>query len=868
MPSILPSEVSAFGKLVSGALLAVLLTAATPTPSAVAPAPGALEPATTGGMEVVDRALAKLATHRRLLVIGAHPDDEDTSLLALVSRGLGGDAAYLALSRGEGGQNLIGDELGEALGVLRTQELLAARRVDGARQFFTRAYDFGYTRSLEETLERWPKQTLLEDAVRVVRRFRPQVVVAMFSSELGGHGQHLAAGWVAEQVLAAAGDGERFEGVGGEPWQPAALYRRTFFDPESATLQMSLAEIEPLSGRSVRQIAMASRSQHRSQDMGMLQPLGAPPAGFEWVAGGVGRDAQDLFAGVETDLTSLAAEVPPSLRSVAEATLARVEQTAIEARRTLSPVRLEASAPALAEIVTELRSLEQRLPQGPARDLVEEKISIAEVGLAAAAAVAIDATASRDAVAPGQSLDVSVSLWNAGSEEVSLRAVDLLGRSAWSFEPADPPTSEEDGVVSWNFAARLGEGAMPTMPYYLEAPRRGDLYDWSGVPEELRGEAERGPELVARLRLAVGGTEIELEREVVWRRRDQALGEVRRPIRIVPRAEIALETGLVPWRLGASAPRRVGVTITSHADEAIAGRVRAIAPDGWVATEPTFQIAEPGGKCDVEVEIRPEGGGTSGRSTLRLEAEVESVRYGLALPLVEYPHIHPRPVPVPAEITLSAFDLVLPAVTGEIGYVLGAADRVPAMLAEVGVPVAPLDGATLEHVDLSAYRVIVIGSRAYETDPELAGVNQRLLDWVAAGGTLIVQYQQYGFFDSGLAPYRLEIARPHDRITDETAPVRLLVPDHPAFRYPNRLGPADWDGWVQERGLYFAHDWDPAYTPLVAMRDPDQEERRGGLLVARLGEGVYVYTGIAFFRQLPAGVPGGYRLFANLLALD
>jgi len=315
------------------------------------------------------------------------------------------------------------------------------------------------------------------------------------------------------------------------------------------------------------------------------------------------------------------------------------------------------------------------------------------------------------------------------------------------------------------------------------------------------------------------------------------------------------------------AARDVRVSVRSHLDTPVTGRVVLDAPVGWPAVEEAFEIAEPMGRGTVVLRLSPPLTLSAGQYELAFEARTESgAASRMAVPLLEYEHIRPTPLPTVAGMWVSAFDLALPEV-GTIGYVRGASDRVPEFLRQVGLEVELLDAAALADGDLSGFRVIVVGSRAYETDPALVAANGRLLEFARAGGLLVVQYQQYQFVNGGYAPYRLEIERPHDRITDESSPVRILRPEHPVFSTPNQLGEADWDGWIQERGLYFAHSWDAAFTPLLAMRDPDMAEQSGGLLVAPVGEGLYVYTGLAFFRQLPAGVAGGYRLFANILGL-
>jgi len=845
------------------------------------PVRSALEPATTGGLEVIDRALAKLSTHRRLLMIGAHPDDEDTSVLTLVVRGLGGEAAYLALSRGDGGQNLIGPELGVGLGVIRTQELVSARRVDGAHQFFTRAYDFGYIRSLDETLERWPREMLMEDVTRVIWRFRPQVVVAMFTPDGGGgHGQHRASGWVAQEVFPIAGDGARFPSLSEEgwlPWQPQSFFRRAFFDPQRASMRFSIGGVDALSGRSMLQIAMQSRSQHRSQDMGMLQPLGTREAGVEWVAGGGGPESTDLFSGVDTRLAAIAAALPEGpVRSAVESDLAMAEQTARQTRSALTPADPAGAIDGLARVLATLRAAHGRVQQSgnaAARrvvsEMIEEKIAVAEVALGAAAGLGLEATSERESVSPGQVTGVKVGLWNAGNRNVTLHGVEIVGAEGWMIERTAGKSSEviSGTIAEWTFDAAVRSTAEPSMPYYLRRPRRGDVYDWSSAEPDVRGLPHQSPELVARLVIEVAGQQLTLEREVVRRTRDQAVGEVRRPVRIVPAVEITVEPSLLLWDPEDSASREIRVVLTSYDDVPIRGRLVARLPFGWVAPEITFAIDDPAGQTVISVPISAPAELEPGFHDLSFEARIDNGPAShLAVPLMEYSHIRPTPLPQPARVRVSVFDLDLPDV-GTVGYVRGASDRVPEFLRQVGLAVELLDGETLADGDLSRFRVIVVGSRAYESDPNLAASNSRLVDFVRAGGLLVVQYQQYQFVRGALVPLALEIARPHDRITDENAPVRLLVPDHAAFTTPNQLGDADWQGWVQERGLYFAHTWDEAFEPLMALRDPGMEEQSGGLLVARFGEGTYVYTGLAFFRQLPAGVAGGYRLLANLLAL-
>jgi LmbE family N-acetylglucosaminyl deacetylase len=875
--------------------------------------PSALDPASTGGIVRLDRALAKLSTHRRLLVVAAHPDDEDTTLLTLVSRGMGGEAAYFSLSRGEGGQNLIGPELGEGLGLIRSGELLAARDVDGARQFFSRGFDFGYTRSLDETLARWPKEILLEDAVRVIRRFRPQVIVAVFPPNAqAGHGQHQASGVIAGEAFAVAGDPQALPQLRAEglvPWRPQAFYRVGWFNPEGEAVQFPLGLVDPLTGKSYLQTALASRSNHRSQDMGSVQPLGSRNNRLLPEAGVAATTGDDPFVGIDTRLAAIAALLPSEdpTRATVERALTAVEALALQARQDLAPTRLEGAVAPLVDIVGQLRtalaavsSMQTATDAGSVvAALLREKLTVAEEGLATAAGVAVDAAADRTEWLPGEGGEVALTLWNSGDRSIEARGVMVETAADWAAErrtatedpgagsfllrglealaaPPLPVALAQRQRADWVFDVAVPATAPPSYPYFLEKPRNGDLYDWSAVADTIRGEPFQAPLLTARFDLVIDGLEITLRREVVHRFADQAVGEIRRPLRVVPRLEVALSADLLVWPVAERGPHPIEVRLTNHGGETATGRLEIAAPEGWPPVAPLPFSVSPRGETVLTFPLTPptaETGGTTDLAAGRYAVPVTAVldegqRFAAAARRITYPHIRTRLLPTPATVVVSAGDIRLPPGVERVGYVRGASDRVPEALRQIGVPLTVLSAEDLVVGDLSRFDTVVIGSRAYETDEALAAANDRLLDYVRAGGRLVVQYQQYQFVRGGFAPLALDIARPHDRVTDETAPMTPLVADHPIFQTPNRLVEADWEGWVQERGLYFAHRWDPGFTPLLSTHDPDGPDLQGGLLIARVGEGTYIYTGLAFFRQLPAGVVGAYRLFLNLLAAD
>ncbi|MEE2776572.1 MAG: PIG-L family deacetylase [Acidobacteriota bacterium] len=834
-----------------------------------------LEPPSTGGIVALHRALARLDVHKRLLIIGAHPDDEDTSLLALVSRGMGGEAAYLSLSRGEGGQNLIGTELGRDLGLVRSQELLSARGVDGGHQFFTRAFDFGYTRSLDETVGRWPEEVLLEDAVRVVRRFKPQIIVSVFpNSARAGHGQHQAAGLTAERVFEAAGDPAQFPEMAADglaPWQPRSFYRSAFFRPVPGNLVLETGGTDPGSGKTYFQLAMASRSMHRSQDMGVLQDTG--PRSTRVVRESSDSDDPDLFAGVDTHLAAIADLIED--REDRDASRARLQSAADRVaalRREVDPGNLGVATAALGALVSDLRAAHAQAGAATvAGQLLREKVEIAEEAWTIAAGLVLDATTTDDRLVAGRRTEIRVVVYNSGSAAVEVApALDVP--AGWSDpEGLDPQQVPAGESKTWTVELSVPASAEPTVPYFLAAPRQGDVYDWSGVAVDIKAEPFGPPPLSARFRLTAGGLELERSREVVQRFRDQAVGERRRPLRVVPVVEVAVDPARLVWPVGQASRRTVRVSLTKNVGEALDGTIEVSSPLGWPSVAAVdFSLEATRERRTYELVIERPADDSQGGGTFAFAAALSSgVESRAAYPLVDYPHIRAVPCPRPALADIQLLDLELPGAK-RIAYIRGASDRVPESLLEVGLPIQLVTSDQLldmDETELASFDSVVIGSRAYETDSRLAEANPRLREYVARGGTLLVQYQQYAFSRGGMALLPLSIARPHDRITDETAAMNVIAPDHGAFTSPNAIGKADWQGWVQERGLYFANEWDDSYKSLLRISDPGRDPQEGGLLVAPIGEGTYIYTGLAFFRQLPAGVPGAFRLFANLLNL-
>lgn len=757
----------------------------------------------TGGMARLEQERRLLADGRRVLVIGAHPDDEDTELITILSRGMGLETAYLSLTRGEGGQNLIGGELGAALGIVRSEELLAARRVDGGRQYFTRAIDFGFSKSAEETLTFWPRDTILADIVRVIRRFRPHLIVSVWSgTTTDGHGHHQASGMLAREAFDAAQDPSRFPMPGLAPWRPLKFYRD--YRATGAGASFDGGMLDRVTGHSFRQLAARSRSQHRSQDMGSLEEVG-----------------------------------PSSRRIVLEAVA--------------SGLQLAADTALLAG-----------LPDTPTPDPERlARFRLAEAG------VILDAYTDDHEVTPGQTVPITTLVWNTGADTIAA-SMSWLPRDGWQQDgdsDCGVPVRVPPGAVHrCTIPLAVAATARPDQPYFLVAAAERGRYTLS-APSTSWGEPfDRPLEVTFRVELAEGAQPLSALHEVTARSLDQARGEMRDPVTIVPRVLLDVSPGRLLWRRELR-QRPFVVTVEHAGRDSTAGSVRLRLPSGWRGGDPQpISFAHQGERVTLTFMVVPPPNVSAGEVAFLAEAAIGADTLRLGAQRVRYPHIRERVIFHLAEASVVVAPVRF-AAGRRVGYVRGAADAIPEALSAAGVSVTVLDLDRLSPVLLDSLDVLVVGPRAYEINADLRRMHPQLLAWARAGGTLITQYQQYQYVQGDFPPLPLSIGRPHDRVTDEQARVTQLVPHHPAVRTPNVITAADFDGWVQERGLYFARSWDPAWQALLEMSDPGEEPQRGSLLVAPYGEGTVVYTGLAFFRQLPAAVPGAWKLFANLLAL-
>jgi LmbE family N-acetylglucosaminyl deacetylase len=817
-----------------------------------------IQPTPLTGAPELRETLDRLNTLGSLLMLGAHPDDENTGVIAYFARGRHIRTAYLSATRGEGGQNLIGPEQGELMGLIRTQELLEARRIDGGEQFFTRAIDFGFSKAPKEAYEKWGREILLEDMVRVIRRFRPDVLVSRFppAPGSGGHGQHTAVGHIAAEALEAAADPNRFpEQIrrGLEPWRARRLVWNTFnFSPaqeqqeerRSDRLRLEIGDYDPLLGKSYVEIAGESRSMHRSQSMGANQRKGEAPVFFAHVAGTPAD--KDLFDGVDTSWA----------RVKGGETAGRL---LAQARDQYEPTRPSAILPLLVQAYTALERIDDPWAGIKRTELLH--------AIELAAGLWVDAAAQRWDATPASDLPIELQVINRSDFPLRWKRTEIRG-VALSDEPGPADVLPYNRLSEKTVTVKIPASAGYSQPYWLRAPADGGRYVVDRP--ELIGYPETPPLLEATFYLETAdGVELAFAAPVVHRWVDRAYGERLRSLQIVPPVAVSFPQ---PSLIFADAsPKTVGVRLRGNST-ALEGTVMLEAPVGWrvsPALSP-FKIARRGQDVTVPFELTPPKNDAGG--SVAAKVRVGDLLIDRGMQQIEYDHIPIQMVYPEAALRVERVNLTL--LSTKIGYVMGAGDNVPEALEQIGAQVTLLSETELASGDLSRFDAIVTGVRALNTRSDLLAARERLLDYMEQGGTLVVQYNTIPFgFGRGrgerpevpsISPYPMTPS--HERVTDENAAVSFPIPDHPLLQAPNRITAKDFEGWVQERGLYFMGEWDDRFDAVLASHDPGEPPRLGGMLYARHGKGAYIFTGYAWFRQLPAGAPGAYRIFANLVS--
>ncbi len=799
-------------------------------------------------------ALKKLTVLGSALYVAAHPDDENTALIAYLANERLLRTGYLSMTRGDGGQNLIGDEKGELLGILRTQELLAARRIDGGEQYFTRALDFGYSKNPAETLAIWGHDTILADVVWNIRRFQPDVIITRFpTTGEGGHGHHTASAILAGEAFAQAGDPSKFPEQLRyvNVWQPRRLFFNKFSfrplppdDPSLAkSVRLDLGTYNPLLGRAYTEIAAESRSQHKSQGFGSAERRGMILNYFDQLAGDPAQT--DLFEGIEVSWSRYAGgeSVGKILQQSADSFDPKDPAKTI-------PLLLQASdaldrlgaTPAWAPRVNPWIAVKRR-------ELLD--------AIRACAGISIDVAAADSSVVPGGEIPISVTVVNRSNYPFSLQMV--ASRYANPSKGVGKPLKNNEPIKT-DLTIKVPDDMPISQPYWLQKPPGKGAFTVDD--QNLIGL----PENPAAIPIVVTLDDNQFHTVIfsvpgVYRWTDPVKGEQTRPIDIVPEVTANPESRV--YLFPDTQPKSMTLTLQNFFGPT-AATARLIAPSGW-KIEPLsapVNFLKKGDEARVSFRVTP----PAGETTAALTAEIELAngkKISKALTTIDHSHIPAQRVF--SDASAKAVRVNVKKRGSRIGYIMGPGDEVPDALRQIGYDVTLLSDADLEHGDFSKYDAMVTGVRAYNTRKRLKTAQSKLLEYVKNGGTLVVQYntlQELMIESPGPYPFKIS----NDRVTVEEAPVRFLKPDHPLLTVPNKITQADFEGWVQERGLYFTRDWDPRYETPIATADPGESEKAGGELYARYGKGVFIYSSYAWFRQLPAGLPGAYRLFANMVS--
>lgn len=857
-------------RFLSGLVFATVLT---PAGAQLRPFPGAIE---------IEQSLHKLNQLGTVLMIAAHPDDERTQVLVYFARGRHMRTAYLSLTRGEGGQNLIGSEQGAQLGLIRTQELLAARKIDGAEQFFTRAIDFGFTKTASETMQKWGHDRILSDVVWVIRRYRPDVIICGFSgTPADGHGQHQTSAILAHEAFTAAADPARFpeQLKYAQPWRTRRIVQAIGFGGQAGgrgAKQPALppagtadtGAFDPVLGYSYEELAVLSRSMHHSQGTGAMRRPTAGTSSFLLVNGEPA--SKDLFDSIDTTWNRLPGG-------------GAIGSILTEAIRSYQPAHPEKLVPQLVKARPLIAAISDPLA----------KVKLVELDdtIALCAGLWVEAQPKEFETTPGSKLGVTAVVMNRSESQVTLDAARLEGM--WTGAAGKLPAKLAfNQSTTAEFTVAVPASQPYSQPYWLAKPSTGDVY--TVQDQTLIGLADTPPVLQLRAFLTMNGTPIEVVRPVQYRYADHAEGERTRPLTVVPAVAVNL-TGTAEL-FPAAAPRTVHVSVKANVPKA-AGSLRVDVPGGW-KVEPKsqpFEIAETGEQHEAMFSITPPAGETT--VPMHAVATVGGRDIAVGIQVISYPHFPPQTLFPPSDVKLVRSNVKV--TVKKIGYIMGAGDEMPDALRQLGLDVTVLSPSDLAQGDLSRFETIVCGVRAYNVRADLRANQPRLMEYVKNGGTYIVQYQTGDSPDpnapntpapqlppeiarmmqtfqgqantapvtTNLGPYPFSVPGGNRyRVTVEEAPMAFPDQDSPLLQYPNHINPRDFDGWVQERGLYFATKWDPRYHTVMSSHDPGEKGLDGGELWTRYGKGIYIFTSYAWFRQLPAGVAGAYRLFANLLS--
>ncbi|MDF7810355.1 PIG-L family deacetylase [Hymenobacter sp. YC55] len=817
--------------------------------------------------------LKKLNVLGSALYMAAHPDDENTRLIAYLANGRLLETGYLSCTRGDGGQNLIGPELREQLGVIRTQELLAARRIDGGRQFFTRANDFGFSKTAEETFTIWDKEQVLSDMVWVIRQRRPDVLITRFPPDArAGHGHHTASAILAAEAFDAAGDPKRFpeQLKYVQVWQPKRLYWNTgsFFvkagEDMSGYLKVDAGAYNPLLGQSYGEIAARSRSQHKSQGFGSAATRGEALEYLQYVKGDKAKT--DPFEGI--DMTWNRVPGGAAIGKMIDEVIRKYDA----ANPSASVAGLSAVLDAIANLpnssfangATVFPTLNTKPTPVISKAASQSAFWINEKGsevlqlLHACSGTYVEAVASEPTVVAGEKARVSM--------EVTKR---IANAQASTFKSVAQKPIDKSPLSTEKNQLELSVPAETSQPYWLKKAGTTGMYSIPTFSEDgsqaniLVGQPENFPVLTVPYEIRTAASSYTIRIPVQYKSTDPVEGEKYRPLAVVP--PVAVNIGGRAYVFAENQPKTVPVTLRAG-KAGVKGTLALTLPKGWKA-EPAsipFDLANKDAEQTVLFQVQPGVGAVEGKTELRAVATVDGQQYSRGYQAIEYNHIPTQTLFPEAVAPLVKLDLKRKG--QEIAYLMGAGDEVPDALRQIGYNVTLLKPEDITDANLRRFDAVVLGIRAYNTIDKLKALQPTLLRYVENGGNMVVQYVvNRGTVMPQIGPYPLTLSS--DRVTVENAAVTFLKPQQPLLNTPNKITAKDFEGWVQEQGLYYPSQWDAKYQPVISSHDPNESAKESAILVADYGKGHYIYTGLSLFRELPAGVPGAYRLLTNMVSL-
>ncbi len=786
-------------------------------------------------MTDIKQSFKKLNVLGSVLYVAAHPDDENTRLLAYLAQEKHYRTGYLSMTRGDGGQNLIGNDQSEDLGLIRTQELLAARRMDGAEQFFTRANDFGFSKGPEETLKIWDKEKVLSDVVWVIRKFKPDVIICRFpTTGEGGHGHHTSSAILAQEAFTAAADPKRFpeQLAYVQPWQAKRLLWNTFnFGGANTTAEnqfkIDVGVYNPLLGKGYGEIAAESRSNHKSQGFGSAKQRGSSFEYFRTILGDA--PTTDLMDGVNTTWNRLRDG-------------SAIEQTLSAITKSFDENNPSGAVPSLVHLLSTVEKVSDPYWK-------EQKGKELKNLIAACAGLWFEAYSAEPTYAIGDQISIRSQVIDRYNDKVKLNSITAGAVQAIA---QNIPANQQQIFDSKMAAEKL------TQPYWLQSPRTLGSYM---IPDPLVVGNPENPDLPkVTFEFIIEGKPISYERRLYYKYVDPVRGEVYQPLEITP--PVTANLGNSVYIFKDTRPQNITVKLKSFTNAS--GTIALKAPAGWRFLPQTvsFTGKKKGEEWTETFMVSPLDLNAKTESVFA-EATVNGTAYRMALKRISYDHIPTITYFPPAMAHLLKLDIDIPG--KNIGYIIGAGDLIPDALRQLGYKVTILNEEDVMKGNLSGYDAIVTGVRAYNVNDRMAIEQPKLLEYVKNGGNLVVQYNNNaGLVTNNIGPYPFKPV--NQRVTDENAPVTVTDPQSPLLNYPNKITPADFNGWVQERGLYFVTNIDPKYSAPIQMNDAGEAPNKGSVITTDYGKGRFTYTSLSFFRQLPAGIPGAYRLFINLLS--